>query len=117
MNVAALYVDPRGPYPLIAGVDCWDEERDARLYPGPFPVVAHPPCGPWGRLAHLVDNVNKPAMGEHGYDRALAPVAVCQVRCYGGVLEHPRGSKRWGYCGLPLPGEEPDRCGTLRVIK
>jgi hypothetical protein len=28
-TVAALYIDPRGPYPIMPGVDCWDEARDS----------------------------------------------------------------------------------------
>lgn len=64
MTVAALYVDPLGPYPALRHdpddlwdapllVDCWDATRDARLYNGPHPVIAHPPCKHWGRLRHL----------------------------------------------------------------
>lgn len=78
-TIAALYIDPKGPYPAIAGVDCWDATRDARKYDGPYPVVAHPPCGPWGKLRHLSRND----------DPSLALRAVEQVRRWGGVLEHP----------------------------
>ena len=54
MPVAALYVDRLGPYPKLLGAEnCWDESRDATTYPGPGPVILHPPCGPWGRLRHL----------------------------------------------------------------
>lgn len=47
--IAALYVQAEGCYFGVDGVDPWDEQRDARLYDGPWPVVAHPPCQRWGR--------------------------------------------------------------------
>ncbi len=52
-TVATLYVETGGVYYGIPGVDPWDEERDARLYDGPYPVVAHPPCSRWGQLANV----------------------------------------------------------------
>ena len=92
--IAALYIDPKGPYPKLPGVDCWDSSRDARLYDGPYPIVAHPPCGPWGRLRHLY----------RGNEHDCAPRCAEQVRRFGGVLEHPAGSKLWEHCALPPPG-------------
>ncbi|HLV66932.1 MAG TPA: hypothetical protein VKY73_14020, partial [Polyangiaceae bacterium] len=89
ITVAALYVDKLGCYPKMYGVDCWDETRDARLYDGPHPVVAHPPCGPWSRLRHLY----------RGNEHDCASRAVEQVRRWGGVLEHPAGSRLWDQCG------------------
>lgn len=76
ITIAALYIDPRGPYPKIPGVESWDETRDARTYAGPHAIVAHPPCGPWGRLRHLY----------RGSEHDCAPRAVEQVRTFGGVL-------------------------------
>jgi len=92
-SVAALYVDANGIYPKLLGPEnCWDETRDARLYDGPHPVVAHPPCGPWGRLRHLYT----------GGESDCAVRAVAQVRQFGGVLEHPAQSTLW-VAGLELP--------------
>jgi hypothetical protein len=104
-TVAALYIDPRGPYPKMPDVDCWDESRDARTYEGPHPIVAHPPCGPWGELRHLYQ----------GSEHACAPLAVDQVRRFGGVLEHPSRSKLWSALGLPEPGASPDEHGGFTV--
>lgn len=96
LHVAALYVDPRGPYPALLGPEfCWDATRDARDYWGPWPVVAHPPCGPWSSLRHLY----------RGGEQDCGPRAVEQVRTFGGVLEQPAGSKLWEFCRLPKPVE------------
>ena len=96
MTVAALYVLPKTQthYAKIPGVDPWPKRRDARLYPGEDPVVAHPPCGPWSRFWALQAN---PSM------KPIAPLAVEQVRRWGGVLEHPALSALWAHCELPAP--------------
>lgn len=105
-DVSVLYVDPRGPYPKLVA-DWWDEARDAKLYAGPNPVVAHPPCGPWGSMASL----------SHHQDPECARVAVRQVRRWGGVLEHPVGSRLWIELALPEPWGLSDSHGgrTIRV--
>lgn len=100
-TVAALYVDKRGPYPAMPGVDAWDVDRDARGYRGPHPVILHPPCGPWGQLAHLCTK----------QDPGLAPLAVTQLVRFGGVMEHPANSKVFKLLGLPMPGDSPRQIG------
>jgi hypothetical protein len=106
-TVACLYIDPRGPYPKMPGTDCWDEKRDAMLYTGPHPVVAHPPCGPWGRAAKFCRQDPAPALR-----------AVEQVREHGGVLEHPADSLLWRAAGLPSPGTYDIHGGTtIRVCQ
>ena len=51
--IAALFVETNGCYFGLPGVDPWDINRDARAYPGPHPVVAHPPCQLWVNFAAL----------------------------------------------------------------
>jgi len=106
-KVSALFVCRSTHYAGLPGVDCWDESRDARNYPGPFPVVAHPPCRGWGRLRAFA-NVQPGELD-------LGRVAVDMVRRYGGVLEHPAGSKLWEACGLPAPGQRDAWGFTLGV--
>jgi hypothetical protein len=103
-DVAALYVDPRGPYPKLVR-EWWDETRDASTYAGPWPVVAHPPCGPWGHLAHL----------DTSTDRSLAIAGVEAVRRWGGCLEHPTWSGVFDVLRMPRPGELPDAWGGVTV--
>jgi hypothetical protein len=98
--VAALYVEPRGVYAGLEGVDPWDEARDARSYAGPWPVVAHPPCARWSRLAGFTEARFGYKQGDDGGTFAAALEAV---RTFGGVLEHPAYSKAWDRYGLPEP--------------
>jgi hypothetical protein len=99
--VAALYVQTGGAYYGLPGVDPWDEARDARGYPGPWPVVAHPPCQRWCQLAPVNAARYGHAIGDDGGTFAAALAAV---RRWGGVLEHPAFSYAWPAFGLPVPG-------------
>lgn len=99
-TIAALYVATEGCYFGLDGVDPWDEKRDARKYDGPYPVVAHPPCARWCRLAGLVE---KRWGHKRGDDGGCFAAALQSVRTYGGVLEHPAYSDAWAAFGLPEP--------------
>jgi len=121
-DVAALYVETDGPYYGVAGVDPWDEARDARIYKGPYPVVAHPPCQRWGRFWH--GSTRKPHQYKFGDDKGCFKASLASVRAHGGVVEHPADSGAWnspdhptrpGF-GLPVPKRgagwtDPDEFG------
>lgn len=98
--IAALYVQTGGCYFGLPDVDPWDEPRDARLYDGPWPVVAHHPCARWCRLAGLVE---KQWGHKRGEDGGCFAAALASVRRWGGVLEHPAYSDAWPAFGLPEP--------------
>jgi hypothetical protein len=107
-TIAALYVEKDGCYYGLPDVDPWDQERDARLYDGPWPVVAHPPCQRWGKLW-----AGQPLWikrtGERkikGDDGGCFAAALDAVRRYGGVLEHPKDSHAWPHFGLNKPPQE-----------
>jgi hypothetical protein len=94
--IAALYVEEGGCYYGLPDVDPWPESRDARTYAGPWPVVAHPPCERWGNYA--AKNGATP-----GADGGCFAAAIAAVRRWGGVLEHPAGSRAWEQFGLHAP--------------
>lgn len=101
--VTVLFCHRKSIYKTLPFVDCWDSDRDAMLWPGGGPCIAHPPCAQWGAMAHLAHI--KPA------EKVLAIWAVDQVREWGGVLEHPASSRLWGVMNLPRPGEGVDNWG------
>lgn len=85
--IAALFVDAKGCYAGLPGVDAWGIDRDARNYAGPWPVVAHPPCQLWGRFAHV--NFARWG-GEHNRphnDGGKFASALASVRAWGGAAK------------------------------
>lgn len=103
--IAALFVESGGPYYGMTDVDPWDEDRDARRYDGPHPVIAHPPCKRWGRFWH--GGPSNPHQFELGADDGCFAAALDAVRRWGGVLEHPADSHAWDRFDLC----KPNRCG------
>jgi hypothetical protein len=99
--VAGLYVEPAGVYSEAENVELWDKARDARLYAGPWPVVAHPPCARWCALAPLLQSMHGYMIGDDG---GCFKAALNAVRRFGGVLEHPAHSLAWRRFALPRPG-------------
>ena len=109
-DVAVLYAYRDGPYSRAPGVDIWCAARDARLYDRDLPVVAHPPCSRWCRLAGLVEARWGHARGDDG---GCFAHALDTVRRVGGVIEHPAYSLAWPRFDLPTP---PRDGGWVRDI-
>lgn len=99
--IAALFVETDGVYFGLPDVDPWDEQRDARLYAGPHPVVAHPPCQRWGR--YWSGGPSAKVRRRKGDDGGCFASALASVRRWGGVLEHPADSSAWSHFGLTRP--------------
>jgi hypothetical protein len=99
--IAALFVQKDGVYFGLPNVDPWDQRRDARLYGGPWPVIAHPPCERWGRYW----DGGPAARGtcKLGDDDGKFEAALMAVRRHGGILEHPEASNAWRHFGLIAP--------------
>ena len=97
--IAALYVQTNGVYFGLPNVDPWDVKRDARLYAGPWPVVAHPPCNRWSKVATF-------RRQRDGKDGGCFGSALYDVERFGGVLEHPAYTLAWERFCLPEPPVE-----------
>lgn len=99
--IAALFVETNGVYFNRPDVDPWDEQRDARKYAGPHPVVAHPPCNRWCKPLAFV---NQTRYGHRvGDDGGCFAAALRHVRDFGGVLEQPANSAAFDAFILPRP--------------
>lgn len=105
--IAVLFARRGSVYNSIPGVDVWDEDRDARLWPGGCSLVAHPPCRAWATLRHHA----RPAR----HEKSLAVFAIDRVRQWGGVLEHPVGSLLWKLPDMP-GAQRRDKWGGWIVV-
>lgn len=103
-KIAALFVETGGIYFNDDRIDPWDRERNAFLFRGPGPVIAHPPCERWGRywgggpMLH-----GTPKQKFLGDDHGRFAFALWAVRTFGGVIEHPEASHAWSWYGLARP--------------
>ncbi|MBN2684387.1 MAG: hypothetical protein JXR40_03840 [Pontiellaceae bacterium] len=84
----------------MVSVDLWDEERDAFIFLGGKPVVAHPPCRLWAKLKAMPNLTEE----ERQREKRLGRHCVRMVLENGGVLEHPAGSELFDDMGLPSGG-------------
>jgi hypothetical protein len=109
--IAALFVAKGGVYFGVRYIDPWDQSRDARLYDGPYPVVAHPPCERWGR--YWSGGPSAKVRRVKGSDEGCFAAALYAVRVFGGVLEHPEASHAYAAFGLTRP---PKSGGWVRAI-
>lgn len=103
IKISALFVESGGCYYGIKLIDPWDIGRDARNYCGNDPVIAHPPCQLWGKMANVNfsrwgGGHNKPGNDNGCFESALKSVMRC-----GGVLEHPAQTYAWANYGLTKP--------------
>jgi hypothetical protein len=110
VTVAALFVETDGVYFGLPGVIPWDQRKDARLYDGTHPVVAHPPCDRWGRYWSGGPSARERKI--KGDDGGCFAAALAAVETFGGVLEHPEASHAWRAHGILPP---PKTGGWLRV--
>jgi hypothetical protein len=104
--ISALFVETNGCYYGLPEIDPWDEDRDARRYIGFNPVIAHPPCHRWGKMAKV--NFSKWG-GKHNApfnDGGCFFSALAAVRLNGGVLEHPAQTYAWNFFGITKPKKD-----------
>ena len=106
-EAAALFIRHDSFYKTIKGCDCYDMERDARIFNAGYPVIAHPPCRAWGQMR----NGAQPRVDE----KELALFAIEKIQKNGGILEHPAKSTLWKEAHLPSPGTE-DKKGGFSII-
>ncbi len=108
MIIPVLFCRSDSAYKNDTRFDAWDAQRDALKWQGGSPLIAHPPCRAWGQLSHMAN----PRKGE----KELAPWAISQIRKFGGVLEHPKGSKLWKFLKLPEPETACDNFGGFSIL-
>lgn len=87
MRIPVLFCTPNSTYNYIAIADPYDKKRDALTWKGGNAAIYHPPCRLWGKLAHMAKADNP------DYEKHLGLWSIEMVEKYGGVIEHPEGTK------------------------
>lgn len=102
-EISILWTMKRSNYEQIAQeekLDLWGVDRDANSYSGPNPIIAHPPCGPWGKFRlKTVQN----------QDDGIR--AIYFAHLYSGIVEQPVGSllfKQFGRGGKIIQVNQGD---------
>lgn len=88
-------------YADFPGLDLWPISRDARHYNGPGPIIAHPPCGHWGRYCKVC---RLPG-------RDLGPHCIATARAFAGIVEQPASSSLFRHTLAAGTPEAPDLWG------
>ena len=89
-ELAVLFCHKDTEYAGLPGVHLWYRERNALLYPGPFPIIAHPPCAAFGRFKKRSTQPALPSI-----------LCVHLAELYGGVIEQPATSCLFRLCAPP----------------
>lgn len=89
--ISILCVARKSNYFNIPDLDLWTEERNAYLFNGNNPIIAHPPCAQWSKM-RAFSRPDKVA-------KNLALFCWEYVNQNGGCLEHPQGSALFKYVG------------------
>lgn len=104
-HTAVLFAQRGGSYWGEPGLDVYDEQRDAFNYDGKLPVVAHPPCSRWCKMAPVLQAKYPDEKYLVGNDGGTFAFALERVNECGGVLEHPMSSIAWKHYGLRKPSK------------
>ena len=82
VKTAILWTERKSLYwKFWPSVEIYGVGRDARKYDGPYPIIAHPPCGPWGKYK---SNCHQSKLD--------GIIAMNLVHEFGGIVEQPLGS-------------------------
>lgn len=103
-----LFAREDSSYKKRCNWDVYDKKRNALSYKGSNPIVCHPPCRSWGKLSHLATKATKD-------ETKLALWSIKKIRQFGGILEHPNGSRLFNK-HLPDVNHFTDNFGGFTIM-
>lgn len=107
-DYVVLFAREDSSYKKRSNWDVYDKQRNALKYSEKKPIVCHPPCRSWGKLSHLASRASVS-------ETNLALWSIKKIRKYGGILEHPSGSRLFNKY-LPDVNHFPDVYGGFTIL-